>query len=72
MGLWEAWNTPNQDGVTRFDTLFGGMKKVNKVVTGLVKSRVSVDEVYIKKSKQVLAKPQTRNRIDGRTNLASK
>lgn len=64
MGLWEVWNTPNQEGVTRFDTLFGGMKKVNNVVTGLVKSRVSVDEVYIKKSKQVVAKPQTRNRID--------
>ena len=27
IGLWEVWNTPNQEGVTRFDTLFGGMKK---------------------------------------------
>lgn len=64
MGLWEQWNTPNQEGVTVFDTLFGGMKQVNKTVTGLVKSRVFVNEVYIKKSKQIKAKPQTRNRID--------
>ena len=64
MGLWKQWNTPNQEGVTLFDALFGGMKQINNAVTGLVKSRVSVNEVYIKKSKHIVAKPQTRNRID--------
>ena len=60
MGLWEVW-CPSDANETRFEELFGSANKE----ADLIKSRVSVNEVYIKKdSKHIVAKPQTRNRID--------
>lgn len=64
MGLWNAWcpsDAEKQGLETRFEELFGSANKE----TDLIKSRVSVNEVYIKADdKYIVAKPQTRNRID--------
>ena len=64
MGLWSAWcpgDAEKQGLETRFEELFGSANKE----ADLIKSRVSVNEVYIKKDpKHIVAKPQTRNRID--------
>ena len=64
MGLWNAWcpeDAEKQGLQTRFEELFGSANKE----ADLIKSRVSVNEVYIKKDpKHIVAKPQTRNRID--------
>ena len=64
MGLWDAWSSSDGGGLavgTRFEELFGSDNKE----ADLIKSRVSVNEVYIKQDdKHIVAKPQTRNRID--------
>lgn len=64
MGLWNAWypsDAAEQGLETRFEELFGSTNKE----ADLIKSRVTVNEVYIKKdSEHIVAKAQTRNRID--------
>ena len=64
MGLWNAWyssDAEEQGLETRFEELFGSTNKE----ADLIKSRVSVNEVYIKNDPTyIVAKPQTRNRID--------
>ena len=64
LDLWETWHpseTENPALETRFEALFGSSNKEGD----LIKSRVSVNEVYIKKDDEyIVAKPQTRNRID--------
>lgn len=64
MGLWDAWSSSDGGELavgTRFEELFGTDNKE----ADLIKSRVSVNEVYIKQDDEyIVAKPQTRNRID--------
>ncbi|GEM_PF-601598 len=64
MGLWDAWSSSDRGKLavgTRFEELFGTDNKE----ADLIKSRVSVNEVYIKQDDEyIVAKPQTRNRID--------
>lgn len=64
MGLWDVWSSSDGGELavgTRFEELFGTDNKE----ADLIKSRVSVNEVYIKQDDEyIVAKPQTRNRID--------